>query len=136
MLRAQQWWLRLRVLFRRDHVAHELDDEMQFHLDQQIAENVALGKSREEARNAALRCGPLATEAFSRSRQKTHGPGCGLSNSLATSARVRERSAGPRCPFCSCPIQHTVYAVAPACAHMKVCTRLVRRSAAAVAVYA
>jgi hypothetical protein len=36
-------------------VAQRLDDEMQFHLDEQIAENIAAGMSREEARYAALR---------------------------------------------------------------------------------
>jgi predicted permease len=51
----QQWWLRLRTLFRRNRAAKELDREIQFHLDQQIAENVASGMSREEARCAALR---------------------------------------------------------------------------------
>jgi predicted permease len=55
MWRVQQWWLRLRALFRRDRVARELDDEIQFHLDQQIAENVASGMNRQEARYAALR---------------------------------------------------------------------------------
>jgi hypothetical protein len=36
-------------------VAQRLDDEMQFHLDEQTAENIAAGMSREEARYAALR---------------------------------------------------------------------------------
>src|SRR6516225_4994307 len=55
MWRIQQLWLRLRALFRRDRVARELDDEIQFHLDQQIAENVASGMNRQEASYAALR---------------------------------------------------------------------------------
>ena len=55
MWRVQQLWLRLRALFRRDRVARELDDEIQFHLDQQIAENIASGMNRQEARYAALR---------------------------------------------------------------------------------
>jgi macrolide transport system ATP-binding/permease protein len=55
MWSVQQWWLRLRALFRRDRVARELDDEIQFHLDQQIAENVASGMNRQEARYAAVR---------------------------------------------------------------------------------
>jgi len=42
-------------LFRREGIAKRLDDEMQFHLDQQITENIAAGMSREEARYAALR---------------------------------------------------------------------------------
>jgi MacB-like periplasmic core domain len=55
MWSVQQWSLRLRALFRRDRVARELDDEIQFHLDQQIAENVASGMNRQDARHAALR---------------------------------------------------------------------------------
>jgi predicted permease len=55
MWRVQQFCLRLRALFRRNRVARELDDEIQFHLDQQIAENVASGMNRQEARYAALR---------------------------------------------------------------------------------
>jgi macrolide transport system ATP-binding/permease protein len=51
----QTMWLRLQHLFSRDSFSRELDKEMQFHLDQQIAENVAAGMSPEEARRAALR---------------------------------------------------------------------------------
>jgi predicted permease len=42
-------------LFRRERVAQRLDDEIQFHLDQQIADNIAAGMSPEEARYAAMR---------------------------------------------------------------------------------
>src|SRR6267154_5757209 len=52
---ARRVWLRLQSLFRRGRFAQRLDDEMQFHLDEQIAENIAAGMSREEARYAALR---------------------------------------------------------------------------------
>jgi predicted permease len=55
MVWARRLWLRLQTLFRRQRVAQRLDDEMQFHLDEQIAENIAAGMSREEARYAALR---------------------------------------------------------------------------------
>jgi predicted permease len=55
MLWARQVWLRLQTLFCSERVAQRLDDEFQFHLDQQIAENIAAGMSREEARYAALR---------------------------------------------------------------------------------
>jgi macrolide transport system ATP-binding/permease protein len=48
-------WLKLRSLFRRQRLVDELDDEMQFHLDEQIAENVAAGMSPEQARYAAMR---------------------------------------------------------------------------------
>jgi putative ABC transport system permease protein len=47
--------LRFRTLFRREQVESELDRELQFHLEQQIAENIAAGMSSDEARYAALR---------------------------------------------------------------------------------
>ena len=55
MVWARRLWLRLQSLFRRNRNAQRLDDEMQFHLDQEIAENIAAGMSREEARYAAMR---------------------------------------------------------------------------------
>src|SRR5437016_14138769 len=55
MLWAQRLWLRLQSLFRRDRAAQRLDDEIRFHLEQQIIENIAAGMSREEACHAAMR---------------------------------------------------------------------------------
>src|SRR5437773_11432209 len=55
MVWARRFWLRLQTLFRRDRNAERLDDEIQFHLDQQIAENLAAGMSAQEARYAAMR---------------------------------------------------------------------------------
>src|SRR6059058_5070889 len=55
MLWARRLWLRLQALFCRDRSVRRLDDEIQFHLEQQIGENFAAGMSREEARYAALR---------------------------------------------------------------------------------
>ena len=55
MVRARRFWLRLQTLFRRHRGAKQLDDEMQFHIEQQIAENIAKGMSSEEARYAATR---------------------------------------------------------------------------------
>lgn len=46
---------RLRSLFLRSRVDQELDDELRFHLEQQIAEDIAAGMTPEEARSAALR---------------------------------------------------------------------------------
>src|SRR6267143_4379785 len=43
MLWAQRLWLRLQTLFRRDQIAHRLDDEIQFHLDQQIGQDLRHG---------------------------------------------------------------------------------------------
>ena len=47
--------LRVRTLFRRGRVERDLDRELHFHLEQQIAENLAVGMSAEEARYAARR---------------------------------------------------------------------------------
>jgi predicted permease len=55
MVFARKAWLRLQTLLWRRRVAEQLDDELQFHLEQQIAENVAAGMSEEEARYAAMR---------------------------------------------------------------------------------
>ena len=55
MLWIQRWWLQLQTLFRRERSAQQLDEELQFHLEQQIAENVAAGMSEKEARLAAVR---------------------------------------------------------------------------------
>jgi predicted permease len=47
--------LRLRSLFRRGVVDRELDEELQFHIEQQIEANVARGMTPDAARIAALR---------------------------------------------------------------------------------
>jgi len=52
---TQQLWLRLQTLFRRERLAQRLEDEVQFHLEQQIAENIARGMNPQEARYAATR---------------------------------------------------------------------------------
>jgi len=45
----------LRVLFRKNRVEQELDEELRFHLEKQIEQNIAQGMSAEDARYAALR---------------------------------------------------------------------------------
>ena len=52
---AEKLRLRARTVFRRGRVERELDEELRFHLEQQIAENLAEGMSAEEARHAARR---------------------------------------------------------------------------------
>jgi putative ABC transport system permease protein len=47
--------MKITMLFKRGPAAARLDDELRFHLDRQIAENIAAGMSAEEARFAALR---------------------------------------------------------------------------------
>jgi len=57
--RLEHWWyavpLRMRSLFRRKRVEQELEEEFRFHLDQLIAQEIAAGKTADEARHAALR---------------------------------------------------------------------------------
>ena len=48
-------WMRVVSLLRGRENARRLNDEIAFHLEQQIAENAAAGMSKEEARRAALR---------------------------------------------------------------------------------
>ena len=55
MVWPRRFWLKLQALFRRNRSTQRLNDEIQFHLDQQIAENIAAGMNREEARYAAMR---------------------------------------------------------------------------------
>lgn len=47
--------MRLKMLFARGKAQSHLDDELQFHLEQQIAENLAAGMNPGHARTAALR---------------------------------------------------------------------------------
>jgi predicted permease len=46
---------RFRSLFSRNSVEHELDEELRYHVERQIEEEIAAGRSPEEARYAALR---------------------------------------------------------------------------------
>ena len=52
---TQRLRLRLQSLFRRNQNNLLLDEELQFHLEQQIAENIASGMAKDEARHAAMR---------------------------------------------------------------------------------
>jgi len=58
-MRPEHWLytipLRLHSLFRSRRVEQDLDDEMQYHLEMEIRENILRGMNREEARHAALR---------------------------------------------------------------------------------
>jgi putative ABC transport system permease protein len=47
--------LRVRSLLRRGRLDRELEDELRFHVDRQIAANLAAGMTPEQARSAALR---------------------------------------------------------------------------------
>lgn len=58
-MRFEHWLytlpLRARSLFRRNQVERELDEELRYHIDRQIEENIAKGMTPEDARHAALR---------------------------------------------------------------------------------
>src|SRR5215510_1881376 len=58
-MRLKHWLytapLRLRSLFRHAQVEQELDEELLYHIERQIEENIAKGMTPEEARYAALR---------------------------------------------------------------------------------
>src|SRR5215475_7234321 len=58
-MRIKHWFytipLRLRSIFRRSQVEQELDEELRYHIERQIEENIAKGMTPEEARYAALR---------------------------------------------------------------------------------
>src|SRR5271154_497917 len=58
-MRPEHWLytipLRLRSLFRRKNVESELNEELQYHLEQKIEEGIARGLSPREARHAAMR---------------------------------------------------------------------------------
>src|SRR5208282_617370 len=45
----------LRLWFRKDQLDQQLSDELRFHLEKQIEQNLAAGMSAQEARYAALR---------------------------------------------------------------------------------
>ena len=62
---ADKLLLRLRSVFRRRRIDHELDDELLFHLNQQIEENLAAGLTPAEARYASRR----STAVWRRSRR-------------------------------------------------------------------
>jgi putative ABC transport system permease protein len=47
--------MRIQMLFNRGNASAHLDEELRFHIDRQIAENIAAGMSADEARYAALR---------------------------------------------------------------------------------
>jgi predicted permease len=51
----QEWFSKLRTLFRRTQIAGELREEMDAHLEMEVRENLARGMTEEEARASARR---------------------------------------------------------------------------------
>ncbi len=60
--------MRLRALLRKSEVERELDEELRDHLERQIEQNIRLGMSPEEARQAALKSFGGVEQAKERSR--------------------------------------------------------------------
>jgi hypothetical protein len=58
----------LRTLFRRTEVERELDEELRHHIDQQTEQNIRLGMSPGDARQAALKSFGGVEQAKERSR--------------------------------------------------------------------
>ena len=52
---ARKLQLRLKSLFRGARVEHELDEEIRYHFDREVAEQLAAGRTPDEARAAARR---------------------------------------------------------------------------------
>jgi hypothetical protein len=89
------WILRLRSMFRRSAVEQELDDELQFHLEQQIESYVRAGLDRDEAlRRARLEFGGL--EQIKEEHRDARGVGLieDLVRDVAYAARQLRRSPG------------------------------------------
>ena len=55
MTRLRQVWRRLRALFRKNTLEAEMDEELRFHFEKQIEDNIRAGMTQQEARYAALR---------------------------------------------------------------------------------
>ena len=55
MLSRHKLYMQIRMLFGRNRAAERLQDELSFHIEQQISENIASGMSPDDARKAAMR---------------------------------------------------------------------------------
>src|SRR4030095_10479111 len=60
--------IRLRALFRRSEMERELDEELRYHIEQQTEQNMRLGMSPEESRQAARKAFGGVEQAKERSR--------------------------------------------------------------------
>ena len=71
-MRLEHWFytipLRLRSIFRRPELDRELDEELQFHLEQRIRQEIETGKTEDEARYVAVR----AMEGLQQRKEECH----------------------------------------------------------------
>jgi predicted permease len=87
--------MRIRMLFHRERESERLGAELEFHLEQQIAENRAAGMSPEEARQAALRSfgNPVVLREQARESWSWNGLES-LARDIRVAARTLSRSPG------------------------------------------
>jgi predicted permease len=90
-----QFRMAISTLFHRNAETQRLNDELQFHLQLQIAENIAQGMSEDEARSAALRT--FGNPTLLRDQARSHWRWSGLEKflrDLRYGARTLSRSPG------------------------------------------
>ena len=83
--------MRILMLFGRNSAATHLDDELSFHLERQIAENIAAGMTPDEARMSPLSASSAIPRFFA-IRHAPPGPGLPSNPSFAICASARARS--------------------------------------------
>jgi hypothetical protein len=85
--------LRLRSLFRMRAVDHDLDDEMQYHIDRLTQDNIVHGMSPDKARNTALRAMDGLTQNKEKVRETWKGSGMiGFGRDLRYTFRMLRKS--------------------------------------------
>ena len=58
------WWNRVSNLLRREDLGRELDEELQFHIDSRIRDNLKAGMTEEAARTDARRSAAVGPACF------------------------------------------------------------------------
>ena len=93
-----RWVQRLRMaalmLFNRKSETERLNQELEFHLEQQISENIANGMEPERARSAACDC--LEIQLFCGMKLERSGAGTGWTDSGAICAMADAHCCVPR----------------------------------------
>ena len=97
-MRLERWFhtlpRRLRSLLRRNAAEQEMDEELQYHLERQVEQNIARGVSPEEARYAAIRSLGNAANIKEAPRDLWRGPLERLAQDLRQAFRMIRRAPG------------------------------------------